>query len=122
MWNRTLPLLATLAFAAASHGAEEGLRPRFITIEQGIEASSNSLKLPDRAPATLYARSCETCPQLGLQVTAKTQFLLDRKAVTQDQFNQRVRQDDVSLGIFYDSKTLAVNRVIAFGVAATPAK
>jgi hypothetical protein len=121
MWNRTLPLLATLALVAAAQAQEERV-PRYVTIEQGIEASSSTLKLPDRAPATLYARSCETCPQLGLQITAKTQFLLGRTAVTQNQFNQRLARQDVSLGIFYDSKTFAVNRVIAFGVSVTPSK
>lgn len=121
MLNRTLALSALLALAATAQGAEQD-RPRYVTVEQGIETSSSTLRLPDRAPATLYVRTCETCPQLGLSVTAKTQYLLGRTAVTQDQFNQRVAREDVSLGIFYDSKTFAVNRVIAFGISAAPAK
>jgi hypothetical protein len=122
MLNRTFALPALLVLMATAQGAEQDYPPRYVTIEQGIEATSSTLQLPDRSPATLYARACDTCPQLGLQITAQTKYLLGRQAVTQDQFNQRIRQASVSLGVFYDSKTLAVNRVVAFGVTATPAK
>lgn len=121
MWNRTLPLLATLALVATVQAQDER-RPRLVTIEQAVEARSDTLRLPDRAPATLVARTCSTCPQLNLQVSDKTQFLLGKTVVKQSEFNDRVRQEAVDLGVFYNHKTFEINRLVAFGVTVARAK
>jgi hypothetical protein len=121
MWNRTLPLLATLALVATAHAQDER-RPRYVTIEQAIEARSDALRLPDRTPATLIARTCSTCPEMNLQVSEKTQFVLGKTVVKQSEFNERVRREAVDLGVFYNHKTFEINRLVAFGVTVARAK
>ena len=116
MWNRTLPVLAALSFLAPAQGAE---KPTLQVLEQAIEAASADIRLPTRVPATLFARSCETCPQQSLQVSQATRFFLGKNAVTQSEFNLAVQRSAPMLGIFYDGKTSEITRLVAFGTYAT---
>ena len=118
MWNRILPLLAALTFLVPAQGAEQ---PTLQVLEQAIEVASADIRLPDRIPATLFARSCETCPQKSLQVTQATGFFLGKNAVTQTEFTLEVQRSAPTLGIFYDGKTSEITRLVAFGNYASAA-
>jgi hypothetical protein len=122
MFKKVLPLIAAIAATTVSQAAESE-RPRLQAVEQAIEATSISVRLPDRAPASFVARTCETCPALTLRVTQTTRFLLGKDAVQQSDFNQAVKKadSDQTLGIFYDSKTSEVTRLVAFGMGNTAA-
>ncbi len=122
MLKKALPLIAALAVMCTGHAAETEV-PRLQAVEQAIEATSETVRLPDRVPASLLARTCETCPALTLQVTQSTRFFLGKSAATQTEFNQTVQKadPDPSIGIFYYSKTSEVTRVVAFGMGSKPA-
>lgn len=121
MINKSLPLMAALFVTCVTQAAESET-PRLKAVEQAIEATSTTVRLPDRTPATFFARTCETCPAVTLQVTQATRFFLGKTAVEQNQFNQAVQkaEPDPTLGIFYDSKTSEVTRVVAFGMGSKP--
>jgi hypothetical protein len=112
MWKQIRPLLAALPFLATAQAADY---PRLKAVEQVIEASSADVRLPDRVPATMFARSCAECPTRSLQLTQATQFFVGREAVTQAEFNRRAEQTTRMLGIFFDGKTSEVTRLVAFG-------
>lgn len=118
MWNRTLPLLALFPLFATSQAAEQS---RLRVVEQAIETSSAEIRLPDQTPATLFARSCPKCEQRSLQVSAQTKFFLGRIAVSQNEFNVAAQQSTRTLGIFFDSNTEEVTRLVAFGAKANAA-
>ncbi|MEQ1579796.1 MAG: hypothetical protein ABL964_04305 [Steroidobacteraceae bacterium] len=120
MSKRLLPLISALVAIGVSQAAET---PRLQALEQAIEVSSASIRVPDRAPSSFIVRSCETCPALTLQLTQATRFLLGKTAATQTGFNLALQQadPDPTLGIFYDSKTSEVTRLVAFGVGNKPA-
>lgn len=117
MMKNALPLIAALAVSCVAQAAETESPPRLQALEQAIEATSTTIRLPDRTPASFIARTCETCPALTLQVTQSTRFLLGKTAVTQTEFNQAVQKadPDPTLGIFYDGKTSEITRMVAFG-------
>lgn len=122
MIKKSLPLIAVLFVTHLAQAAEDAPR-RLQALEQSIEATTTMVRLPDRTPATFFARTCETCPTVALQVTQATRFFLGKTAVEQAQFNQAVQkaEPDPTLGIFYDSKTSEVTRVVAFGMGSKPA-
>ena len=124
MLKRALPFIAIFAVACMAQAAEtENEIPRLKALEQSIEASTATVRLPERTPASMFARTCETCPTVTLQVTQTTRFFLGKAAVTQSEFNQAVQKvnPDPTLGIFYDSKTSEVTRLVAFGLGNKPA-
>lgn len=122
MMKNALPLIAALAFTGVAQAAETET-PRLKAVEQAIEATSATVRLPDRVPASFFARTCETCPTVTLQVTPTTRFFLGKTAVPQNEFNVAVQKadPDPTLGIFYDSKTSEVTRLVAFGINSKPA-
>lgn len=124
MMKNALPLIAAIAATWAAQAAEtDGETPRLKAVEQAIEATSATVRLPDRTPSAFFARTCETCPTVTLQVTQATRFFLGRTAVPQNEFNVAVKKadPDPTIGIFYDSKTSEVTRLVAFGINAKPA-
>jgi|JI10StandDraft_1071094.scaffolds.fasta_scaffold1322494_2 formylglycine-generating enzyme required for sulfatase activity len=124
MMKNALPLIAALAVTWVAQAAEtDSETPRLKALEQAIEATSATVRLPDRAPAAFFARTCETCPTVTLQVTQTTRFFLGKTAVPQNEFNAAVQtaDPDPTLGIFYDSKTSEVTRLVAFGINTKPA-
>lgn len=120
MSKRFLSLISALVAISPSQAAET---PRLQALEQAIEASSASIRIPDRTPSSFVVRSCETCPAVTLQLVQTTRFLLGKTAVTQTEFNQALQKagQDPTLGIFYGSKTSEVTRLVAFGVGNKPA-
>jgi hypothetical protein len=78
---RGLAAVALVAFAAIAGAAQPGPPandkiPQIVTVENAIEASSDSVLLPTSIPGRLSITKCSGCPTTVVPVTSETRFVI----------------------------------------------
>jgi hypothetical protein len=126
-----MTLALTLGFAVAPSGAA---RADMVLVEQAYELPPSGLQLPaDAKPGDrLGIRPCAGCPRVSLKVAPGTQWRIGQRGplVTAGEFRNRFQQalagsGDALVFVYYDPKSLSVNRVVLSatgpaGAAASP--
>jgi hypothetical protein len=89
-------------------------RAELETIEQAFETDSATVSLPDGVERSVSLPGCgKTCPS-SVRYTAETTFFLRERQVALADLRAYFARGRVQYTLFYDPKTLVVNRVIAY--------
>jgi hypothetical protein len=113
-----LALVLIPGFAMAPAGAA---RADMVLVEQAYELRPSGLQLPaDAKPGDrLGIQPCAGCPRVSLRVASGTQWRIGQRGplVTAGEFRSRFQQalagsGDTLVFVYYDPKSLSVNRVV----------
>lgn len=89
-------------------------RAELVTIEQAFETDNSVVSLPDRANQSVSLPGCgTTCPN-SVKVTAETRYFVKQRVVTLAELRTHLARGRVQFTLFYDPKTLVLNRVVAY--------
>jgi hypothetical protein len=115
MFNKaTLALLLTAIFVTGAHAA--GDTPRMYSSERPIETDTLQLSLPRAMPGSVTLQPCDGCSMVTLQLTAATQFFVERKPVAFADLHALVAKSSANVVVFYDTKSNAVTRIVVTDV------
>ena len=100
--------LTTLLTTAASADTRTVL-----ALEQAIESTTASLNLPGKLPGAIAIAPCsEGCVPLRLEITATTQFFVDRQAVQFVELQKVSEKTGLNVAVFYQPKSKLVTRIV----------
>jgi hypothetical protein len=116
--SRTLLVYCALLVATATSWAEP---IPYTTSEQAFETTSNLVLLPQSLPGSVTARGCSQCAVIVLEVTTATTYLAGKTQVTPAEF-KTLATNNRNIAIFYDPNTKKAQRIVVYGVTATPAR
>lgn len=105
---------SVLALAAALLLGAPLARAELVTIEQAFETDTTAVSLPDRVDRAVTLPGCEkTCPS-SVRLTADTVYVLAGRRVTLAEMRAHLARGRQWVTLFYDPKTLVLNRVVAY--------
>ncbi len=103
--------LALLACGASLACTAFGYEP---ATEETLESSGSQLSMPAATDGVLVVTRCTSCAPLSLHASTSTRYFFGRKPVTLKEMTDYLRTHGKAfVGVNYDTKTLALNRVRA---------
>ncbi len=113
--------LAPLALADA--GPQGPHYPDVVSLERGIEASTDTVLLPTSVPGSLTVNRCPGCRSQALAVTTDTVFLVGTAKLPLSDFRARVAGAPSTFMMVYASvKDSVALRVVLFAAPPAPSK
>jgi hypothetical protein len=101
-----------LAIALATMTAPAWSQATLVSLEDGVEASTAAVSLPESVPARWSFRACPSCTLMNVDVDERTEFFIGRQAVSFAVLQKYAARGAAGLDIFFDPKTKRVTRVI----------
>jgi hypothetical protein len=112
MFNQaTLALLLATSLLTTAAAAAENESPRMYSSERPIETNTAGLPLPRAVPGSMTLRPCGTCQLVTLELTAASQFFINRKPATFAELHALALSSSANVVVFYDSTTNVVTRI-----------
>ena len=85
--------LAALGCMGFANAAEQQAAPKFVSIEEAVEAGSAGVVLPDGPGSALSVTPCGGCTPVLARATANTAYFLRNQRVNLAQFKAAPRTD-----------------------------
>ena len=101
-----------LAIALTTMTAPAWSQATLVSLEDGIEASTTAVSLPESVPATWSFRACPSCTLMNVEVDERTEFFVGRQSVPLAVLQKYAARGAAGLDIFADPATKRVTRVI----------
>lgn len=108
MLRQTLALaIALLGIAAPPLG-----QATMVSLEDGYEASTDSVSLPESVPARWTFRPCATCRTVDVQVDASSAFFVGKQQVSLALLRKYAERGSTRMDVYAEPRTRRVTRVI----------
>lgn len=104
--------IRVLAIALVASTAPAWSQATLVSLEDGIEASTAAVSLPESVPTRWSFRTCPSCTLLTLDVDEQSEFFVGRQAVPLAVMRKYAARGAANLDIYSDPRTKRVTRVI----------
>jgi len=108
---RRSPITLALILAWGSVGTAAA-QATLVSLEDGVEASTASVTLPESVPARWSFRPCATCTTVNVTLDEQSALFVGRDRVALATLRKYAARGPANLDVYSDPKTGRVTRVI----------